>query len=125
MMTRMLALAAFAAALAAPAAQAADAAAAQALMKKSACMKCHSVSAEKEGPSFVGVAHRTRAPELPIERVHALAAQFAEAIPERELSMASLQGFLMTHKTRPFGAVEEIGAWVEKELAERRRLESG
>ena len=82
-------------------------------------------ASEKEGPSFVGVAHRTRAPELPIERVHALAAQFAEAIPERELSMASLQGFLMTHKTRPFGAVEEIGAWVEKELAERRRLESG
>ena len=49
---RTLALAAFAATLAAPAAQAADAAAAQALAKKSNCMKCHSVSAQKEGPSF-------------------------------------------------------------------------
>jgi cytochrome c len=37
--------------LAAPA-SAADAAAAEALAKKSNCMKCHSVSAKKEGPSF-------------------------------------------------------------------------
>jgi cytochrome c len=56
MMIRTLALAGFAAALAAPAAQAADAAAAQATAKKSNCMKCHSVSAEKEGPSFKAVA---------------------------------------------------------------------
>ncbi|HSH91204.1 MAG TPA: c-type cytochrome [Ramlibacter sp.] len=37
--------------LAAPA-TAADAAAAEALAKKSNCMKCHSVSAKKEGPAF-------------------------------------------------------------------------
>jgi cytochrome c len=42
-----------AAALALPAgAQAQDSAAAEALLKKSGCMKCHSVSAKKEGPSF-------------------------------------------------------------------------
>lgn len=37
-----------------PAAQAqqADVSAAEALMKKSGCNKCHSVSAKKEGPSF-------------------------------------------------------------------------
>jgi cytochrome c len=35
---------------------AADDAAAQALAKKSNCMKCHSVSAEKDGPSFKSVA---------------------------------------------------------------------
>ena len=34
------------------AAQAPDAAAAEALMKKSGCMKCHSVSAKKEGPAY-------------------------------------------------------------------------
>ena len=34
------------------AAQAQDVAAAEALLKKSGCMKCHSVSAKKEGPSF-------------------------------------------------------------------------
>ena len=33
-------------------ASAQDAAAAEGLMKKSGCMKCHSVSAKKEGPSF-------------------------------------------------------------------------
>jgi cytochrome c len=33
-------------------AQSVDAAGAEALMKKSGCMKCHSVSAKKEGPSF-------------------------------------------------------------------------
>ena len=32
--------------------QAQDVAAAEALMKKSGCTKCHSVSAKKEGPSF-------------------------------------------------------------------------
>ena len=37
-------------------ARAADADAAQALAKKSNCMKCHSVSAKKEGPSFKDVA---------------------------------------------------------------------
>ena len=38
------------------AAQAPDAAAAEGLMKKSGCMKCHSVSAKKEGPSFKATA---------------------------------------------------------------------
>jgi cytochrome c len=33
-------------------AQNVDTAAAEALMKKSGCMKCHSVSADKDGPSF-------------------------------------------------------------------------
>jgi cytochrome c len=38
------------------AAGAQDAAQAEALMKKSGCMKCHAVSAKKEGPSFKDVA---------------------------------------------------------------------
>jgi cytochrome c len=33
-------------------AQSVDASAAEALMKKSGCMKCHAVSAKKDGPSF-------------------------------------------------------------------------
>lgn len=37
---------------AAPAAHALDADAAQALAKKSNCMKCHSITAKKEGPPF-------------------------------------------------------------------------
>jgi len=49
----LLATAALAVPLAVPfAAHAQDVAAAEALAKKSGCMKCHSVSAKKEGPSF-------------------------------------------------------------------------
>jgi cytochrome c len=48
----ILAVAACALALAVPAVQAQDAGAAEALLKKSGCLKCHSVSAKKEGPSF-------------------------------------------------------------------------
>ena len=52
--------AAFAAALAVPvfSAQAQDTAAAEALMKKSGCFKCHSVTAKKDGPSFKSVAEK-------------------------------------------------------------------
>ena len=39
-----------------PATRAQDTGAAEAVMKKSGCMKCHSVSAKKEGPSFKDVA---------------------------------------------------------------------
>jgi cytochrome c len=52
MRTVIAILAGLALALAAGAARAQDVAAAEALMKKSGCMKCHSVSAKKEGPSF-------------------------------------------------------------------------
>ncbi len=48
----ILATAASAFILAAPAARGQDVAAAEALAKKSGCMKCHSVSAKKDGPSF-------------------------------------------------------------------------
>lgn len=45
--------------LAAPvAARAADDTAAEALMKKSGCFKCHSVSAKKDGPSYKSVAEK-------------------------------------------------------------------
>lgn len=50
---RQVGILAATAAFAAPfGAQAQDVAAAEALAKKSGCMKCHSVSAKKEGPSF-------------------------------------------------------------------------
>ena len=37
-----------------------DAGAAEALMKKSGCMKCHSVTAKKDGPSFKSTAERVK-----------------------------------------------------------------
>jgi cytochrome c len=38
--------------------QSVDAGAAEALTKKSGCMKCHSVSAKKDGPSFKSTAEK-------------------------------------------------------------------
>ncbi|KIJ20980.1 hypothetical protein PAXINDRAFT_165785 [Paxillus involutus ATCC 200175] len=82
---------------------------------------------EKSGsipPSYIGISHRARAPKLSTEQCAQLAKQFAAAVPERGLSMASLQGFLMTHKVRPFEAVTEVAAWVEKELSSKKKLDS-
>ncbi|KAG6811644.1 hypothetical protein H0H92_006459 [Tricholoma furcatifolium] len=62
-----------------------------------------------------GFSHLERAPKLTRTNVLELARQFAEAVPERALSMASLQGYLMTYKTRPFHAVKDISDWVESE----------
>ncbi|KAE9397180.1 P-loop containing nucleoside triphosphate hydrolase protein [Gymnopus androsaceus JB14] len=49
--------------------------------------------------------------------IKALASQFADLIPERQLSMAAIQGFLMTYKTRPYLAVEKVAGWVEEEMS--------
>ncbi|KAK7686175.1 hypothetical protein QCA50_010395 [Cerrena zonata] len=65
--------------------------------------------------------HRLRAPKLSAKQVAVLAARFAESIPEREVSMASLQGYLMTYKTRPVEAANEASAWAEKQRAEKEK----
>jgi len=62
---------------------------------------------------------RPHATHLSRHQVLNLAHRFAQPLPEREFSMASLQGYLMTYKTRPFDAVREFGGWIERELAER------
>jgi chaperone BCS1 len=70
-------------------------------------------------PSFTGDSHRARAPKLTRRQVADLASSFSGMIPEREFSMASLQGYLMTYKTRPYEAVKDATAWVEKERADK------
>ncbi|EMD39392.1 hypothetical protein CERSUDRAFT_82115 [Gelatoporia subvermispora B] len=72
---------------------------------------------EKPKPRYAGSSHSVRGPRLTEEEGRALAALFAAAIPERVFSMASLQGYLMRHKTRPQDAVEQVHAWVAEELA--------
>ncbi|KAH7890877.1 P-loop containing nucleoside triphosphate hydrolase protein [Phlebopus sp. FC_14] len=69
--------------------------------------------------TLIGVSHRARTPKLSSEQVAKLAQQFAAGVPDRQLSMASLQGFLMTHKTRPYEAVAGVATWAEKERAEK------
>jgi chaperone BCS1 len=58
-------------------------------------------------------AYPVRAPKLSKKKIEWLAEQFGARIPEREFSMASLQGYLMSYKTRPFQAVDDIERWVE------------
>ncbi|KAF7369071.1 Mitochondrial chaperone BCS1 [Mycena venus] len=74
---------------------------------------------ESEKPTFNGTSHQTRAPNLKRRQIAKLAVRFSESIPEREISMASLQGYLMAYKTRPFEAVANASAWVEKERSEK------
>ncbi|KAJ7901609.1 P-loop containing nucleoside triphosphate hydrolase protein [Mycena leptocephala] len=74
---------------------------------------------DSEKPTYNGTSHQTRAPKLKRRQIGELAVRFAESIPEREISMASLQGYLMAYKIRPFEAVAEAKAWVEKERGEK------
>ncbi|KAF9465915.1 P-loop containing nucleoside triphosphate hydrolase protein [Collybia nuda] len=65
--------------------------------------------------AFTGNAHTGRPPKLSYEDITKLAQRFADAIPEREWSMASLQGYLMAYKTRPFEAADGVGTWMLKD----------
>jgi len=64
--------------------------------------------------AFRGMRHSVRAPPLTRAQIEHLAAKFSDAVPERELSMASLQGYLMMYKVRPVQAMENIPRWVEE-----------
>ncbi|KAH9929167.1 P-loop containing nucleoside triphosphate hydrolase protein [Fomitopsis serialis] len=55
------------------------------------------------------------------KNVAELAARFSEIIPDREFSMASLQGYLMRYKVRPQDAVHDAPEWVEQELGGKDR----
>ncbi|KAM5541330.1 hypothetical protein V8D89_004884 [Ganoderma adspersum] len=73
-------------------------------------------------------ATRTHAiPLLSEEEISDLARRFADAIPENELSVAALQGYLLRNKTRPRECVEEVAAWCvvisEREMREKLKKE--
>ncbi|KAI5889530.1 P-loop containing nucleoside triphosphate hydrolase protein [Schizophyllum commune H4-8] len=57
--------------------------------------------------------YRSRIFRIDAALADALAARFAEAIPEREFSMASLQGYLMKYKVNPQDAVDNVEDWVQ------------
>ncbi|KIK56980.1 hypothetical protein GYMLUDRAFT_247260 [Collybiopsis luxurians FD-317 M1] len=61
-------------------------------------------------------------PVLSEQEINDLAKAFAEAIPEDELSVAALQGYLLKNKTRPRECVEEVAEWVIKERETREKL---
>ncbi|PVF93918.1 P-loop containing nucleoside triphosphate hydrolase protein [Serendipita vermifera] len=51
-----------------------------------------------------------------------LAKQFADAIPENELSVAGLQGYLLKNKSRPRECVAEVADWIKTERETKERL---
>lgn len=75
-------------------------------------------------PQHHGLRHSARAPKLSRKRAERMAADFASRIPEREFAMASLQGYLMKYKVRPFEAVDDIEGWVEEKREVKRRKEA-
>lgn len=70
--------------------------------------------------AYIGVAHSARAPKLSRRKAAELADQFAALIPDRSFSMATLQGYLMTCKVCPYDAVEQLPAWVERKMREKK-----
>ena len=67
---------------------------------------------------YVGMAHTGHGFQLHPKKAAALAERFAATIPPHTFSMATLQGYLMAYKVRPYVAVEEVPAWVEKKMRE-------
>jgi len=57
--------------------------------------------------------------ELGLVELALLGEKFKECIPDREFSVAALQGYLMMHKGRPHDAIEFVDAWVQEEKAKR------
>ncbi|KAI0820255.1 hypothetical protein BC628DRAFT_912718 [Trametes gibbosa] len=81
--------------------------------------------ADATSSANIAVSKRKRAahiPLLPEEEISDLAKRFADAIPENELSVAALQGYLLRNKTRPRECVEEVAAWVVTERETREKL---
>lgn len=47
-------------------------------------------------------------------RLTELAVRFAECLPEKQFSIADIQGFLLQHKRRPEDACSQVESWVEE-----------
>ncbi|KAN0124883.1 P-loop containing nucleoside triphosphate hydrolase [Russula decolorans] len=77
---------------------------------------------EKNPPDYRRKASSAHAVSILEEaEIAQLAKRFADAIPEGELSVASLQGYLLKNKTRPRECVEEVAEWVLQEREARAR----
>ena len=78
-------------------------------------------------PAADGVANGTVHPPaepLTTDDVDALAAAFADHVPEGKLSLAAIQGHLLRFKKDPRGAVAAAEKWVEEALKEEEEKEA-
>lgn len=62
----------------------------------------------------------SKLPILSTTQIDNLAEGFSYNLPEREFSMAGLQGYLMMYKTGPVEAVRDFGKWIEQERKDKR-----
>ena len=73
---------------------------------------------ESQAPTMtMGLKNKHRAPKISKQKLDQLSREFSAKILDRTMSMAALQGYLMTYKTRPVQAVEDVASWVEKEIS--------
>ncbi|KAH8111597.1 P-loop containing nucleoside triphosphate hydrolase protein, partial [Phellopilus nigrolimitatus] len=63
------------------------------------------------------------APELVEADIHTLCEKFADLIPEGVFSLAQVQGYLLTKKFDPRGAVINAPAWLDEQFREKRKIE--
>ncbi|KAI9440874.1 P-loop containing nucleoside triphosphate hydrolase protein [Lactarius indigo] len=79
-------------------------------------------TSQKNPPGSRRKASAHAVPVLEEAEIAQLAKRFADTIPEGEMSVASLQGYLLKNKTRPRECVEEVSEWVQQEREARARL---
>jgi chaperone BCS1 len=53
---------------------------------------------------------------LSTEELDSLSQTFADSLPEGRLTLAALQGFLLTYKREPLKAAENAKSWAEETL---------
>ncbi|KAG9051333.1 hypothetical protein FS837_009600 [Tulasnella sp. UAMH 9824] len=61
-------------------------------------------------------------PRLPRATIDELAERFASLVPQNKFTVAELQGYLLTVKTRPYEAVDGVVKWMEEVEEERERM---
>ncbi|KAI0297469.1 P-loop containing nucleoside triphosphate hydrolase protein [Multifurca ochricompacta] len=79
-------------------------------------------TSQKNPPGSRRKASAHAVPILEEAEIAQLAKRFADAIPEGEMSVAGLQGYLLKNKTRPRECVEEVGEWIQQEREARARI---
>ncbi|KAI0765614.1 P-loop containing nucleoside triphosphate hydrolase protein [Trametes elegans] len=85
----------------------------------------HSADAATSAANLAESKRKRAAHSIPLlseSEISELARRFADAIPENELSVAALQGYLLRNKTRPRECVDEVAAWVVSEREMRAKL---
>ncbi|KAJ6535516.1 P-loop containing nucleoside triphosphate hydrolase protein [Mycena capillaripes] len=75
------------------------------------------------GPSIGCYFSKTTGSRLSASVLAGLAKEFAAAIPTGRFSIAQLQGYLLSSKNDPEGALAGVGAWIETQEKEKREID--